>query len=243
MRGVALIYALDELVELRELRVEVSAPDERVNAACVMKRVEVPSAHVHRQFLLPRGRRVAIDDGYGRVSLARANAEVLKTPVRLGCNEVLDDPVLQDLNPIGQHESRAVPVGVNADRRCRTVGEQLTEPVIDVATREIPSNAHSDLSKFAKAKNVHLLYVDGLDNVRDEFCLCASPILRADVRQVDAHVVICHRQLACVGRQLRKGGLCSTTWRRGGLRGTTSRHKRERFRAGALFQLLLAGLS
>ncbi len=52
MHGVALIYALDELVELRELRVEVSAPDEWVSTACVMKRVEVPSAHVHRQFFV-----------------------------------------------------------------------------------------------------------------------------------------------------------------------------------------------
>ena len=112
---------------------------------------------------------MAIDDGDGLVALARANTKVLEAPVPLGFHEVPDDPVLKDLHPIGQHESRVMSVGVDIDRRYRTAGEQLADPGNDVAFWEFLSNAHTDLAKFAEAKDVQLMHAGGLDDVRGQF--------------------------------------------------------------------------
>ena len=108
-------------------------------------------------------------------------------------------------------------------------------PGDDVTFWEFRSNALAELAKFAEAKNVQRMLVGGLDNVRGQLFLCAFfPFLCADLRQLDAHVVESHRQLGCVVRQCRKGGLCSTTWCQGGLCSTTcpspptSGHERER---------------
>ena len=112
---------------------------------------------------------MAIDDGDGLVALARANTEVLEAPVRLGSRDVPDDLVLKDLYPTGQHESRVMSVGVDSDRRYRTVGEQLADPGADVAFWEFLPNAHTELAKFAEAKDVQRIHVGGLDDVRGQF--------------------------------------------------------------------------
>ena len=110
-----------------------------------------------------------MDDGDGLVTLVPANTKVLEAPVPLGLHEVPDDPVLKDLYPIGQHESRVMSVGVDSDRRYRTVGEQLADPGADVAFWEFLPNAHTELAKFAEAKDVQRMHVGGLDDVRGHF--------------------------------------------------------------------------
>ena len=97
---------------------------------------------------------------------------MLEAPVPLGLHEVPDDPVLKDIHPIGQHESRVMFVGVDSDRRYRTVGEQPADPGDDVTFWEFRSNALAKLAKFAEAKNVQRMLVGGLDNVRGQLFLC-----------------------------------------------------------------------
>ena len=87
-------------------------------------------------------------------------------------HEVVDDLVPKDLHPFGQHESRVMSVGVDSDRRYHTVGEQIADPGNDVAFWEIPSNARTDLAKFAKAQDVQRMHGGGLDDVRGQFFLC-----------------------------------------------------------------------
>ena len=107
-----------------------------------------------------------MDDGDGLVSLARANTEVLEAAALLGFHEPPDEPVSKKLDPIGQHESRVMCVGVNSDRRYRTVGEHIADPSNDVAFREALSKADIDFAKFAEAQDVQPMHVGGLVDVR-----------------------------------------------------------------------------
>ena len=109
---------------------------------------------------------MAIDDGDRFVAVFYVKTEVLEASVWLGFNEFVDEPVLEELDPVGQNESGVMCVHVNINRRYLTAGEHIADPNFDVAFAEFILNADIDSAKFAEAQNVQRMHVDGLDDVR-----------------------------------------------------------------------------
>jgi hypothetical protein len=77
---------------------------------------------------------MAVDDGHWCVISSNTHTKVLETSLALVTDEPLHELVLLDHHTVRVHERRVVTVGVDADRRYRTVGEQPQDPCLDVAS-------------------------------------------------------------------------------------------------------------